>query len=105
MYFELEKCCPDYDIIEWNEQNYDVDQAPLYVRQAYQMKKYAYITDYVRLQIIYKNGRIYFDTDVELIKPIDNLLEYSAFLERIQPVKLLPGWDLAHPLSIRLSTN
>lgn len=96
------KCCPDYDIIEWNEQNYDIDQAPLYVRQAYQMKKYAYVTDYVRLQIIYENGGIYFDTDVELIKPIDNLLEYSAFFGADTTCKIATGLGFGasagHPL-------
>ena len=73
------KYCPDYDIIEWNESNYDIASAPLYVRQAYEAKKWAFVTDYVRLQIIYENGGIYFDTDVEVIKSFDSLLKHKAF--------------------------
>lgn len=73
------KFCPDYEIIEWNEENFDISSCPLYVRQAYEAKKWAFVTDYVRLQIIYAKGGIYFDTDVEIIKPLDDLLRYSAF--------------------------
>lgn len=71
--------CPDYQIVEWNENNYDISAAPLYVRQAYAAKKWAFVTDYARLQIIYENGGIYMDTDVELKKPLDDLLRYDAY--------------------------
>jgi hypothetical protein len=71
--------CPDYEIIEWNEDNYDLSSAPLYVRQAYEAKKWAFVTDYVRLHVVYEHGGIYMDTDVELIKKIDPLLEYDAY--------------------------
>jgi len=73
------KHCPDYEIIEWNEDNYDIAEAPLYVRQAYEMKKWAFVTDYVRLQVVYENGGIYMDTDVELLKPLDFLLNNAAY--------------------------
>jgi len=73
------KFCPDYEIIEWNEGNYDISSAPLYVKQAYDAKKWAFVTDYVRLQVIYEHGGIYFDTDVEVIKSFDDLLTYDAF--------------------------
>ena len=73
------KCCPDYEIIEWNEDNYDLSKAPLYVRQAYEAKKWAFVTDYVRLQVVYDQGGIYLDTDVELLKPLDPLLDNSAY--------------------------
>lgn len=73
------KFCSDYEIIEWNENNYDISSAPLYVRQAYDAKKWAFVTDYVRLQVVYENGGIYLDTDVEIIKPIDNFLCYDAY--------------------------
>ena len=73
------KFCHDYQIIEWNESNYDISSAPLYVRQAYAAKKWAFVTDYVRLQVVYENGGIYLDTDVEIIKPIDDLLKYDAY--------------------------
>lgn len=73
------KFCPDYQIIRWDESNYDVSLAPLYVRQAYEAKKWAFVTDYVRLQVVYENGGIYLDTDVELIKPLDSFLKHGAY--------------------------
>lgn len=73
------KYCPDYTIIEWNECNYNLDEAPLYVRQAYEQKKWAFVTDYIRLQVVYENGGIYFDTDVELVKSPDSLLKDNAY--------------------------
>lgn len=71
--------CPDYQIIEWSEDNFDISSCPLYVRQAYAAKKWAFVTDYVRLKIIYDYGGIYLDTDVELIKNLDSLLDHPAF--------------------------
>lgn len=73
------KYCPDYEIIEWNEDNFDISSCPLYVRQAYEAKKWAFVTDYVRLKVVYDEGGIYLDTDVELIKSLDALLEYDAY--------------------------
>ena len=73
------KTCPDYEIIEWNESNFNLDKAPLYVRQAYEKRKWPFVTDYVRLQVIYENGGIYLDTDVELLKNLDDLLNNTAF--------------------------
>ena len=73
------KHCPDYTIMEWNEDNYDISSAPLYVRQAYEARKWAFVTDYVRLHVVHDHGGIYMDTDVELKKNPDALLEYSAY--------------------------
>lgn len=73
------KKCPDYKIIEWNEDNFNISEAPLYVRQAYEAKKWAFVTDYVRLKVVYDNGGIYLDTDVEVKKSLDSLLNYSAY--------------------------
>ena len=73
------KYCPDYDIIEWKEDNFDLASAPIYVRQAYEAKKWAFVTDYVRLQVVYENGGIYLDTDVELLKNLDFLLDCYMF--------------------------
>lgn len=73
------KHCPDYEIIEWNEDNFDVSACPLYVRQAYEMKKWPFVTDYVRLKVVYDHGGVYMDTDVELKKSLDSLLEYHAY--------------------------
>ncbi len=72
------KYCPDYELIEWNEDNFDLDCSP-YVRQAYEAKKWAFVTDFARLWIVYEQGGIYLDTDVELLRPLDGLLKHSAF--------------------------
>lgn len=73
------KYCPDFEIIEWNEENYSISDAPLYVQQAYEAKKWAFVTDYVRLWALTTIGGIYMDTDVELLKPIYNFLIHEAF--------------------------
>lgn len=73
------KYCPGYKIIEWNEKNFDINCIP-FVKQAYEAKKWAFVTDYARLKIVYDNGGVYFDTDVELIKGIDDLVKLDAFL-------------------------
>ena len=73
------KYCPDYEIIEWNESNYDVTKN-LYMKQAYEEKKWGFVPDYARLDIIYNHGGIYLDTDVEILRPLDKLLENSAFV-------------------------
>lgn len=71
--------CADFQIIEWNEKNFDIGSCPRYVIDAYENKKWAFATDYIRLRIIYENGGVYFDTDVELLKGIHDLLQYNAF--------------------------
>ncbi len=73
------KYCPDYEIIEWNEDNFDVSQND-YCREAYEAKKWAFVTDYARLAILYEHGGVYFDTDVEIIKPIDEVLKEKCFM-------------------------
>lgn len=73
------KFCPDFQIIEWNEDNYDLASAPMFVRQAIEAKKWAFATDYIRLKVVYDYGGIYMDTDVELVKPLDSLLENKAY--------------------------
>lgn len=72
------KYCPDWEIIEWNEGNFDIHFCP-YAEKAYYAKKYAYLTDAARLKIIYELGGIYLDTDVELLRPLDNLLNFEAW--------------------------
>ena len=71
--------CPDYEMVRWDESNYDLTSAPEYVRQAYERKKWAFVTDYVRLQIVYENGGVYLDTDVELKKSLDSLRDNRAY--------------------------
>ena len=94
--------CPDYEIIEWNEDNFDIFSCPLYVRQAYEAKKWAFVTDYVRLQLVYEHGGIYMDTDVELVKKIHSLLTHSAFLGFEDGVSVATGLGFGaekeHPL-------
>ena len=72
------KYCPDYEIIEWNEDNFDVYQNA-YTTYLYNNKKYAFLSDYARLVILYREGGIYFDTDVEVIRSFDSLLEEQAY--------------------------
>lgn len=72
------KFLPDYEIKEWNEDNFDVNSIP-YIAQAYKHKKYAFVSDYARFKVLYEQGGIYFDTDVEVIKSIDDILAKGAF--------------------------
>ena len=70
------KIMPDYEIKRWDESNYDVNKNS-FVKEAYENKKWAFVSDYARLDIIYNYGGIYLDTDVEVIKTFDDLLEYE----------------------------
>lgn len=72
------KFCPDWEIIEWNESNYDVS-ANRYAREAYELKKWAFVSDVARLDIVNRYGGVYLDTDVELLAPIEGLLRHNAF--------------------------
>ncbi len=72
------KYCPDYEVTEWNEDNYDVHKNR-YISQAYELEKWAFVSDYARIDIINEYGGVYLDTDVELVKNIDVLLQNDAF--------------------------
>lgn len=72
------KYCPDYEIIEWNENNFDVHRNG-YTKYCIEEKKYAFLSDYVRLVVVEQQGGIYLDTDVELIKSLDTLLDNEAY--------------------------
>lgn len=72
------KYCPDYKIIEWNESNFDLNSCD-YVREAYDAKKWAFVSDYVRIWALNTYGGIYLDTDVEIKKNMDKFLLHSAF--------------------------
>lgn len=67
------KFCSDFEFIEWNETNFDINCCK-YVKEAYENKKWAFVSDYCRLYVLEKYGGVYLDTDVELIKPINDLL-------------------------------
>ena len=73
--------CPDYRIIEWSESNYDVEKTP-FIRDAYRAKKWAFVSDYARIDLLHQYGGVYLDTDVELIKGLDRFLAddfYAGF--------------------------
>jgi len=72
------KFCPDYEIIEWNENNFDI-HCMTFIEQAIEAKKYAFASDVARLIVVYENGGLYFDTDVEIIKNFDTLLNNKVF--------------------------
>ena len=73
------KHCPDYEIKEWNETNFDI-HLNRYTEEAYQQKKWAFVSDVARLWALVHEGGIYMDTDVEVIRPLDNLLANKAFI-------------------------
>lgn len=75
------KYCPEYGIKEWNESDFDVSGCA-YTKEAYEAKRWAFVSDYARFKILYENGGIYFDTDVELLRPIDDLVASGSFMGR-----------------------
>ena len=73
------KFLPDYEIREWNEDNFDVNVIP-YTAEAYKAGKYAFVSDYARFWVLYRYGGLYFDTDVEVIRPMDDVVERGPFM-------------------------
>lgn len=84
------KYCPSYKIVEWNENNFDIT-INSYVQEAYYKKRYAFVSDFARLWIVYNNGGIYLDTDVELIRNIDELTKYDAFFSSEDNININTG--------------
>lgn len=84
------KFCPDYEIMEWNESNYDFS-ACTYMAQAYEAGLWGFVPDYARLDIIYRIGGIYLDTDVELLQSLDKLLNCKAFMGFENRASVAPG--------------
>lgn len=71
---------PDWKIMRWDETNFDISKAPLYVRQAYEARKFAFVSDYVRLWALEKFGGLYMDVDFMVYRPFDELMDkYPAF--------------------------
>ena len=101
------KFMPDYEIKLWDESNFDVDCIP-YVGEAYKAGKYALVSDYARLWIIYNYGGVYLDTDVEVIKPFDDIVQQGPFMGcETEPKPDVPlyvalglglGCEAGHPL-------
>lgn len=73
-----EKFCPDYEIVRWDESNYDISWSP-YMVQAYERKKWGFVVDMARLDLLCRYGGVFLDTDVELIRNLDELLYQPAF--------------------------
>ncbi len=86
--------CPEYEIIEWNEDNFNTDCCR-YVREAYDAKKWAFVSDYARFLILYEQGGVYFDVDVELVQSLDELLKQGAFMGCEENGIVAPGLGLA----------
>ena len=90
------KFFPDYEIREWNESNFDVNMIP-YTREAYAAKKYAFVSDFARFWVLHEYGGIYFDTDVEVIRPMDDIVAGGAYLGIEPPSSINPGLGMAVP--------
>lgn len=73
------KYMPDYEIKQWDESNFDVNAID-FTREAYAVGKYAYVSDYARLKILYEYGGVYFDTDVEVIKSLDDIIQCGGYM-------------------------
>ena len=92
----------------WNEDNYDISQSIPFVQEAYKHKKYAFVSDYVRLHAMYNEGGIYMDTDIELVKPLDPFLHHRFFtsIEYIEDnVRLLNVKDRLYPDGTKKDPN
>lgn len=98
------KYCPDYEIKEWNESNFDINTCE-YIREAYAAKKWAFVSDYVRLAVLVKYGGIYMDTDVEVVDSLDDFLKLKAFsgfeTEKTVPTGIM-ACEMNHPFFARL---
>ena len=91
------KFLPDYEIKEWNEDNFDVNIIP-YTAEAYSVGKYAFVSDSARYWILYHFGGIYFDTDVEVIRSLDDIVEKGAFMGIESICKVIPEDLVGYPM-------
>lgn len=82
---------PDWKYHLWSEDNFDIASAPAYVQEAYASKKYAFVSDYVRLWALEREGGLYLDTDVEVLKSLEPLMNDTAFIGLEESLALLPG--------------
>ena len=91
--------CPDYRIMEWNEDNFDINSNK-FAKEAYECKRWAFVSDYVRLWALKNYGGIYVDTDLEILKPIDDFLKHRAF-SGFESTQYIPtaimGAEINHP--------
>ena len=94
------KFAPDYEIIEWNEDNFNFNVSR-YAREAYELKKYGFVSDFIRAKVLYEIGGFYLDTDVELVKPLDDLLDNKfvcSFENEAYVETSVIGVEKGHPL-------
>lgn len=88
---------PDYEIKRWDESNYDVNKIP-YTRDAYKARKYAFVSDFARFDILYQYGGLYFDTDVEIIRSMDDIISAGPFMGceacNVETLSVAPGLGL-----------
>lgn len=93
---------PEYEIMEWNESNYDIEKSIPYVKEAYAAKKYAFVSDYARIWALYNYGGVYFDTDVKVLKSFEDALEDASMVTGFESERsLLTAFICAeknHPL-------
>lgn len=92
--------CPDYEIREWNEESFDINSVQ-YVKEAYEAKKWAFVSDYVRLYALVTCGGIYVDSDVQILRPIDRFLceeAFTGFEVKDSPVTAIMGCAKGQPL-------
>lgn len=82
---------PDWTIMRWDESNFDIAAAPVYVQQAYEARKYAFVSDYVRLWALEQYGGVYVDTDVKVLKSYEPLLSDTAFIGMEESLAHMPG--------------
>lgn len=104
---EIKKCIKswkkhlkDYEIIEWNESNFDINSS-VFAKGAYEAKKWAYVSDYIRAKVLYDNGGIYLDTDNLVLEPLDKFLKDRAFVgfeNPNYPYTACFGCEKGHPL-------
>lgn len=95
------KYCPDFEIIEWNESNFDLSMCP-YVKEAYEARKWAFVSDYVRIWALAQFGGVYLDTDVEIVAPLNRFLRHEAFTgfeKEDSPFTAVLGCRKAHPFA------
>lgn len=98
------KNLPDFEIKEWNEDNFDVNMIP-YTAEAYAAKKYAFVSDFARFWILYKHGGLYFDTDVEVIKPLDDIIARGNFMAYECPSPEAGGMEKSIAPGLGLGVN
>ena len=92
------KFLPEYELRLWNEDTFDINSVP-YVKEAYEARKFAFVTDYIRLWALEREGGVYMDTDVEVVKPIDEFLTHDAFcgFESFDGINEVCGFLLEYP--------